>query len=92
MSLVAGGRVELPKLSTVKMLNMNMLTDRNEFSLIPNYMLFNELSEKLDSRTSDSLQTLSCAVSALAERDPNSSKLVIKMCTKVSDLELNLKI
>ncbi|KAL0271708.1 UNVERIFIED_CONTAM: hypothetical protein PYX00_008714 [Menopon gallinae] len=82
MSLVAGGRVELPKLSTVKMLNMNMLTDQNEFSLIPNYMLFNELSEKLDSRTSDSLQTLSCAVSALAERDPNSSKLVIKMCTK----------
>lgn len=83
MSLVAGGRVELPKLDTQQTANIHMSSDNFNINTSHNLMILNELSNKLDNVTADCLQTLSWAVSALADVDPDASKLVVKMCTKV---------
>lgn len=84
MSLVAGGRVELPKLSTQQSgTNLQMSCDNFNINTSHNLMILNELSNKLDPATADCLQTLSWAVSALADIDPDASKLVVNMCTKV---------
>lgn len=83
MSLVAGGRVELPKTNSQPSNNMLMTSDNFNINTGQNLIILNELSNKLDPATTECLQTLSWAVSALADVDPDASKLVMNMCTKV---------
>lgn len=85
MSLTAGGRVELASDMQQPLTEGGPRPGAGASSL-----QLGHLTSHLPPATATCLNYLSCAIAALAQTDKEASELVLQMCTKVKNKELNI--